>query len=644
MRELHQADERQSLELEAQLARLLESRIFQQAPRSRMFLEYVVRLAIRDPQQRPKEYTIAVEVFGCDPTYDSSVDATVRVEAGRLRTRLHDYYANDGKDDPWIIDMPKGAYRVTFQPRPVEQPLAPVFAVPPPQLPDHPLNPEALKRSSVWLLAIVCSFFLVLAAVGWQLWRTEKSRAGRAEGRPTEIVIDNFTNLTSEPDKDATARLVTQDLARLLTAVPGLAVIQPASNLPQLSGQRRPADPQLPRRVRLAGTLRRDADDHLAVSLQLANAEDSVIVLDREYLLELPDARSTQAEIFNDVIRVLRIDPESSPAGPLAQHPVSAESLAAFKQANALHENQNPEDLRTAIRILERVVALDPRYAKAWASLAECHALMGLYFEAPRDHMPKARDAAEHAIALDSSLEGAHGSLGVVHLFYDWDYPAAHAEVVNAEAEAHAIHQLACFSHLLERTGSGRQAEEEILRLLAYDPRSSALVSELGCIDYYRGQYKDAVTHYREALTRDPHSAVATWGLGKSLGQMGRYQEALQVLRSYRQLTGLEPPLITTEIGYLEGLSGHVDEARATIAKLETASRTSFVDPYFIALLYHSFHDEEHSYLYLQKALSIRSPFLVSLGTEPKWQNALRDQRFGTLLHQLHQDETPTSS
>ena len=642
MGELYQADQPQLFEMEAELGRLLSSRIFQQAPRSRMFLNYVVRLAIRNPLERPKEYTIAVEVFGCDPTYDSSVDATVRVEAGRLRTRLHDYYANEGREDPWIIDMPKGAYRATFQPR-TAQPAAQPLEVVPPQAPIHPPTPDLRKLNSAWKLGLVAAALVLLAVTGWLVWKTQKTRSSRADAQPTEIIIDSFANLTSEPDKDATARLVTQDVERLLSAVPRVAVIHRASDPADHSPQAQPAGPKRTRQVRLTGTLRRDADDRLAVSLQLANTTDSVIVLDREYLLELPDTRSTQAEIFNDIVRVLRIDPEGSSAALPEQRPISPASLQDFKLATSLREKENPEDLRTSIQLLEKVVARDPQFARAWAGLAESHTLMGLYFEPPRDHMPQARTAAERAIALDSSLQGAHGSLGVVHLFYDWDYPAAHAEVVNAEAEAHAIHQLACFSHLLERTGSERRAEEEILRLLAYDPRSSTLISELGCIAYYRGQYNDAVVHYREALKGDPRSAVATWGLGKSLGQMGRYQEALQVLRGYSRTSGFEPPLITTEIAYLEGLSGHVAEARAIIAKLQQASQTSFVDPYFIALIYHSLHDEEHSYLYLQKAFNIRSPFLVSLSTEPKWLNAAGDERFAILLHQLHQNDIPAS-
>ena len=635
MSSLYQSDETQAAELNAELSRLLQSAIFQQAPRSRMFLEYVVQQAIANPDARPKEYTIAVEVFGCDPTYDSSVDATVRVEAGRLRNRLREYYATDGKEDRWIIDVPKGGYRATFQERPasLDAPI-PVMPVPPQAM--APDQQEPRRFAGGKSIALVLAILLVLAGSVWQL---SKTRRARVQGSTTEIFIQQFANLTTESKEDGTAILMTQDLARLFAPVLNVTIIDaPTGKQDHSSAGSDASGKTSPRRVRVSGTLRLNADDHLALSMQVANAVNDVIVLDREYLLELPDTRPVEAEAFGDILQALRIDSDASmmrQAG--SAHPISQESLTQFKYAEDLRRNENPQDLHKSIDALDAIVARNPRYAAAWAALAEAHVLLGLYFEPPRDHMPKARLAAEQAIALDSSLQEAHGTLGVIHLFYDWDYPAARAEVRNAEADAQAIHQLACFSHLLERTGSERRAEEEILRLLAYDPRSPALISELGCIDYYRRQYQNAVGHYQQALKANPKSGLATWGLAKSLGQMGRYSEALHVIQAFRQANAAEPPFLTTEAGYLEGRSGHVAEARKAIQQLGTESQAIFVDPYFIALIYHSFHQEDQTYAYLQKALAMRSPFMVSLNTDPKWADAAHDPRFISLLHQLHQ-------
>jgi len=106
-------------EIRSQLERIIASKPFLNSNRSQRFLRYVVEGSLRDGADPLKEYAIAVEVFARDASYDPAIDATVRVEAGRLRTRLRDYYADEGRNDPVVIDVPKGGYRATFTERSV---------------------------------------------------------------------------------------------------------------------------------------------------------------------------------------------------------------------------------------------------------------------------------------------------------------------------------------------------------------------------------------------------------------------------------------------------------------------------------------------------------------------------------------------
>ena len=65
----------------------------------------------------PKEFEIAIEALGRPADYNPAVDATVRVEAGRLRNRLREYYTGEGAADPVLIEIPKGAYSAVFSVR-----------------------------------------------------------------------------------------------------------------------------------------------------------------------------------------------------------------------------------------------------------------------------------------------------------------------------------------------------------------------------------------------------------------------------------------------------------------------------------------------------------------------------------------------
>ena len=90
-----------------QLDRILASVPFSQSQRRRRFLQYLVTETLAGRADRLKGYAIALEVFDRPPTFDPLVDPVVRIEAGRLRDKLREYYESDGFGDPVRIDLPK---------------------------------------------------------------------------------------------------------------------------------------------------------------------------------------------------------------------------------------------------------------------------------------------------------------------------------------------------------------------------------------------------------------------------------------------------------------------------------------------------------------------------------------------------------
>jgi hypothetical protein len=97
-----------------QLERVLQSRTLQNSENLKAFLRFVVEKTVADEDVQLKEYTIATEVFGRKSDYDPRIDSVVRVQAGRLRTKLQEYYSAEGKNDQIVIDLPKGHYHPVF--------------------------------------------------------------------------------------------------------------------------------------------------------------------------------------------------------------------------------------------------------------------------------------------------------------------------------------------------------------------------------------------------------------------------------------------------------------------------------------------------------------------------------------------------
>ncbi len=104
-----------------QLERVLASPGFVRNERMSRFLRFVVERHIEGRDDELKESLIAIEVFGRPPGHDSKKDPIVRTEASRLRARLGEYYAGEGKDDPVAIELPKGGYVPALRPAKTER-------------------------------------------------------------------------------------------------------------------------------------------------------------------------------------------------------------------------------------------------------------------------------------------------------------------------------------------------------------------------------------------------------------------------------------------------------------------------------------------------------------------------------------------
>jgi len=103
----------------AAIDRLASSRVLHGSESLCRLLRYLAQHSLQNPGAAIKEYQIATEVFGRPPDFDPHVDSAIRVQAGRLRLKLAEYYASEGDHDPIFVELPKGSYTLTFHARPV---------------------------------------------------------------------------------------------------------------------------------------------------------------------------------------------------------------------------------------------------------------------------------------------------------------------------------------------------------------------------------------------------------------------------------------------------------------------------------------------------------------------------------------------
>src|SRR5215472_14012307 len=97
-------------EVRQQLQRIVESDVFRRSARMERFLMVTAERALNGQPESVKEYTLGRDVFDRGENYDPRTDSIVRVEAQRLRRKLHEYYENHGSNDPILIEFRRGSY------------------------------------------------------------------------------------------------------------------------------------------------------------------------------------------------------------------------------------------------------------------------------------------------------------------------------------------------------------------------------------------------------------------------------------------------------------------------------------------------------------------------------------------------------
>lgn len=206
-----------------QLERVLASKGFVTAGRLSRLLRHVVDRTLAGETDQLKEYSVGMEVFDRDDTYDPRVDSIVRVEAGRLRSRLEEYYAADGAADAVRISLPRGAYVAQFEHRP----LAAVAE-------SIPIATEASPRPRAWV-GRVLGGALVGVVAGMVVW------LGGAPANPDQasVAVLAFEQYSASDEDGAVAAQLTDNVTAELARLGTVSVVSHTSAM-QFAGARKP--------------------------------------------------------------------------------------------------------------------------------------------------------------------------------------------------------------------------------------------------------------------------------------------------------------------------------------------------------------------------------------------------------------------
>ncbi|WP_246248935.1 hypothetical protein [Chelativorans alearense] len=374
-----------------QLARILSSADFRATDREHRFLSYVVDETLAGRSDRIKAYSIAVEVFERDASFDPQADPIVRIAAGHLRRSLERYYLTAGQADPILIDIPKGGYVATFSPRDT---ASPATEEPASATASKLLRPRPLSKPR--LIAAVA--MLAAAAIVLVIW-SYSFRLSPSKPEIPRLLVEWFDDMDGSDKSAALARGLTQEVISQLSKFRDIVVIQPFGQM----------GPDV--RYVVAGSVDMSADA-FRFRVRMFNRADGSVLWAHSYdgTTTVPDLLKVQADIAANVATSLaQAYGAVFEAGAKRVVPDAPDDRAAYFCTLSYYSYRagfDPETLPSVRSCLEKAVERFPGYATAWALLSL------IYIDEVRFHYPfdpvrsaslmnRAHSAARRAVELE---------------------------------------------------------------------------------------------------------------------------------------------------------------------------------------------------------------------------------------------------
>jgi TolB-like protein/Tfp pilus assembly protein PilF len=418
------------------------------------------------------------------------------------------------------------------------------------------------------------------------------------------IAVLPFDNLSGDPENAYFAEGVQDEILTRLAKVADLKVISRTStqnfksvpkNLPEIAKQLNVTNI-------LEGSVQK-AKDQVRVNVQLINALTDAHLWAEIYDRKLTDLFAVESDIAKTIADTLQAKLTGTESTAMSNKPTeNPEAYELYLKGRFFWNKRTGQDLKTACDYFQEAIAIDPRYATAYAGLAESYILIPLFDAGfPQDYFPKAKAAAERAIELQETSAEAHTALGLLLCFSDVNFAQSEKEFKRAielnpnYATAHHWYGNA----LLVALGRFDEAINENKRAVELDPLSLIINADLGSTFMLARQYDQAIAQLQRTLTLDNKFGYTHWNLGEAFYLRGDTAAAIAEYQKARTLD--DDPQIVALLGRAYADTGKKDQALELLRELEARATQQFVRGYLIAVVYIGLGDKTKAIDYLER-------------------------------------------
>jgi serine/threonine protein kinase/tetratricopeptide (TPR) repeat protein len=496
-----------------------------------------------------------------------------------------------------------------------------------------PLAPPAKRRLArpIFLLAGAAAVTVLLIS-GVRAWF-------HRDGRIDSLAVLPFTNASQDPNAEYLSAGITESVINNLLQLRELRVI-PRASVFEYKGERDPlkAGRALDVRAVLTGKVTQ-VGDSLVVQAELTDVKRGTELWGKRFEARLSDAFEVQENIAQEILKSLRLRLSGGDEERVAKrYTEDAEAYKLYLKGRLYWNRRTDDSIEKSIGFFQEAIARDPRYALAYAGLADSYLLVAFYGALPpKEVLPKAREAAMRALEIDRNLAEGHALLADLKYQFEWDWTGAEREfrrAIELNPNYSTAHQW--YANYLAVLGRTKEACVEILRAENLDPLNPVISMDVGHTCYYTsGDYRKAIEQYRKVLELNPDFVLAHFYLGLAHVRRNDLADAVSEIEIVKHLAPGQPDPIAL-LGYTYGIAGRRAEAEQALAELKSLSKRRYVSAFPLVWVYVGLGDRDRAFEWLEKAYEERAGRIVYVYGEPAFNPLRSDPRFRDLLRRLN--------
>jgi adenylate cyclase len=503
---------------------------------------------------------------------------------------------------------------------------------------DDDLAQQSPRKSHAWIYIVIVGALLSVGLffVGRYSARNTAS-AARTELPAKSIAVLPFVNMSADKNDEYLSDGVSEELITALSKITGLQVKARTSSFAfkgknediQKIGEMLHVSHLLEGSVAKAG-------NKLRITAQLIQASDGNHEWSDTYDREMQDIFAVRSEVAQQVADTLKVRLLGEDKRKIDKKPTeNLEAYNLYRQGRFYADKLSEEGMTKAVPFFQQAIEKDPRFALAYAGMADNYVIAADAIIPPREAFSKAKEAALKAIELDDSLAEAHASLGLVHYHYDWDWPAAEQELKRAiSLNPQSAQSYTLYTHYLAGMGRYDEAKKYGARALELDPLSVSAHWFLGWGAIYAGRSDEAIGFFSKALELDPNNPWTRWFLGRAYLLSGNSPRAIEEMETGLRF-GPDDPLGLGFTGYVYAVTGRRADALKILQRLDELQKRRFISTISRVYVYAGLGDKDKAFEWLEKAYEERSDSLAWFRFDPESKSLRSDPRFAALMRKI---------